>query len=100
MSADPATTTTSGLPATAAAPSPAPNGAESEVLLGVTLVGPRAGDLIGQATLAIEMGATLTDLTEILFAHPGLGEMLLEGAESALGKAIHILAAAPAKASR
>ncbi len=74
--------------------------AESEVVLGATLVGLRAGDLIGQATLAIEMGATLTDLTEILYAHPGLGEMLLEGAESALGKAIHILAATPAKASR
>lgn len=74
--------------------------AESEVVLGATLVGPRAGDLIGQATLAIEMGATLTDLTEILYAHPGLGEMVLEGAESALGKAIHILAAAPAKAGR
>jgi dihydrolipoamide dehydrogenase len=73
---------------------------ESEVILGVSLVGPRAGDLIGQATLAIEMGATLTDLTEILCAHPGLGEMVLEGAESALGKAIHILAATPAKAGR
>jgi dihydrolipoamide dehydrogenase len=74
--------------------------AESEVVLGVTLVGPRAGDLIGQATLAIEMGATLTDLSEILYAHPGLSEVVLEGAESALGKAIHILAATPAKASR
>jgi dihydrolipoamide dehydrogenase len=72
--------------------------AESEALLGVTLVGPRAGDLIGQAALAIEMGATLTDLTEILYAHPTLGETLLEGAEAALGRAIHVLAAAPAKA--
>ena len=61
------------------------------VLLGATLVGPRAGDLIGQATLAIEMGATLTDLSEILYAHPGLSEIVLEGAESALGRAIHIV---------
>lgn len=64
---------------------------EDGTLLGVTLVGPRAGDLIGQAALAIEMGATLTDLTEILYAHPGLGETLLESAESAFGKAIHVL---------
>ena len=63
-------------------------------LLGVTLVGPRAGDLIGQAALAIEMGATLTDLSEILYAHPGLSEALEESAESALGRAIHILAKA------
>ena len=40
--------------------------ADNETLLGVTLVGPRAGELIGQAALAIEMGATLTDLSEIL----------------------------------
>ncbi|GAC1568178.1 MAG: dihydrolipoyl dehydrogenase [Ktedonobacteraceae bacterium] len=62
------------------------------VLLGATIVGPHAGDLIGQAALAIEMGATLTDLAEILYAHPGLSETVLESAENALGRAIHILA--------
>lgn len=61
------------------------------VLLGGTLVGPRAGDLIGQLALAIEMGATLTDLAEILYTHPGLGELWQESAEAALGRAIHIL---------
>src|SRR5205085_2861602 len=65
--------------------------ADDGALLGVTLVGPRAGDLIGQATLAIEMGATLTDLSEILYAHPGLSETLQESADNALGKAVHIL---------
>jgi len=64
---------------------------DNGVIVGVTLVGPHASDLIGQATLAIEMGATLTDFTEILYAHPGLGETLLESSEDALGKAIHIL---------
>ncbi|HAG98372.1 MAG TPA: dihydrolipoyl dehydrogenase [Ktedonobacter sp.] len=65
--------------------------ADDGVLLGATIVGLRAGDLIGQAALAIEMGATLTDLAEILYAHPGLSEMLLEGVESALGRAVHML---------
>lgn len=60
-------------------------------LLGATLVGPRAGDLIGQLALALEMGATLTDMSEILYAHPGLGEIVLEAAENAQGKAIHIV---------
>jgi len=60
-------------------------------ILGATVVGLRAGDLIGQMTLAIEMGATLTDLSEILYAHPSLSEMVQEGAENALGRAIHIL---------
>ncbi|HEU5381283.1 MAG TPA: hypothetical protein VFV38_38140, partial [Ktedonobacteraceae bacterium] len=60
-------------------------------LLGATLVGPRAGDLIGQLALALEMGATLTDMSEILYAHPGLGEIVLEAAENAQGRAIHIV---------
>jgi dihydrolipoyl dehydrogenase len=62
------------------------------ILLGATLVGPRAGDLIEQVVLAIEMGATLTDLSEILYAHPGLSEILLEAADGALGRAVHMLA--------
>src|SRR5947209_15382012 len=66
--------------------------ADDGILLGATIVGPRAGDLIGQMALAIEMGATLTDLDEIIYAHPSLGEALQEGAESALGRAIHMLA--------
>jgi dihydrolipoamide dehydrogenase len=66
--------------------------ADDGALLGATLVGPRAGELIEQITLAIEMGATLTDLSEILYAHPGLNETLLEAAEGALGRAVHMLA--------
>ena len=65
--------------------------ADNGLLLGATLVGPRAGDLIGQLTLAIEMGATLTDLSEILYPHPSLSEIVLEGSENAQGRAIHIL---------
>lgn len=65
--------------------------AGSEILLGMTIVGPQAGDLIMEAALGIEMGATLTDIAEILHPHPGLPEMVLESVENALGQAIHIL---------
>jgi dihydrolipoamide dehydrogenase len=65
--------------------------ADDGSLLGATLVGPRAGDLIEQVVLAIEMGATLTDLSEILYPHPGLSETLLEVVDGALGRAIHML---------
>ncbi|MBV9710955.1 MAG: dihydrolipoyl dehydrogenase [Ktedonobacteraceae bacterium] len=64
---------------------------ENEAILGATLVGPQAGDLIGQVALAIEMGATLTDLSEIVYAHPGLSEIVQESAEAVLSHAIHIL---------
>lgn len=67
------------------------NAGEDGTLLGATLVGPRAGDLVSQLTLALEMGATLTDLDEILYPHPSLSETILEAAEQAQGKAIHIL---------
>ncbi len=63
---------------------------ETEVLLGVTIAGPQADSLIGEAALALEMGATLTDLAETLHPHPGLGETLMESAEVALGMAVHI----------
>jgi dihydrolipoamide dehydrogenase len=63
---------------------------DSQVLLGVIIVGPEAETLIGEACLALEMGATLTDLAETLHPHPSLGEMLQEAAEAALGMAIHI----------
>jgi dihydrolipoamide dehydrogenase len=62
--------------------------ADDGIILGATLVAPRAGDLIGQMTIAIEMGATLTDLSEIIYAHPGLSEALQESAEHALGRAM------------
>ncbi len=63
---------------------------DTEVLLGVTIVGRHAETLIGEAALALEMGATLTDLAETLHPHPGLGETLQESAEAALGIAVHI----------
>ncbi|MEM7345099.1 MAG: dihydrolipoyl dehydrogenase [Chloroflexota bacterium] len=62
---------------------------ESELLLGVTIVSPNASDLISEAALALEMGATLTDLAETLHPHPGLGEALQESVEASLNKAIH-----------
>ena len=64
--------------------------AETDLLLGAHVVAPGAGDLIAEATLAMEMGATVEDLGAIQHAHPTLSEGLMEAAEHAHGKAIHI----------
>lgn len=64
--------------------------AESDILLGVHIVGPSAGDMIAEAALAIEMGATLEDIALTQHAHPTLSEALMEAAEVAHGKAIHV----------
>lgn len=65
--------------------------AETDLLLGVFLVGPQAGELIAEATLALEMGATVTDLALTVHAHPTLSEGLMEAAEAFHKQAIHIL---------
>ncbi|MFH1751309.1 MAG: dihydrolipoyl dehydrogenase [Candidatus Micrarchaeota archaeon] len=62
---------------------------ETDVLLGVEVVGPNASDLISEAALAIEMGARLEDLALTIHPHPTLPEGLVEAAEVAMGKAIH-----------
>lgn len=62
---------------------------ESGIVLGVQIVGPEASDLIAEAGLAIEMGATLEDIALTIHAHPTLGEVVAEAAETALGHGIH-----------
>ncbi len=62
----------------------------SRDVLGVQMVGPEASDLISEASLAIEMGATLDDIGLTVHPHPTLSEALMEAAEDALGKAIHL----------
>jgi dihydrolipoamide dehydrogenase len=64
---------------------------QSGVVLGVQIVGPEASDLISEAALAIEMGATIEDLALTIHPHPTLPEAIMEAAESAAGKAVHQL---------
>ncbi|MEN6442019.1 MAG: dihydrolipoyl dehydrogenase [Syntrophobacter sp.] len=58
-------------------------------LLGVHIVGPHATDLIAEATLALKMGATVTDLAETIHAHPTLSEVMLEASFKALDISVH-----------
>jgi dihydrolipoyl dehydrogenase len=59
-------------------------------LLGAHIIGPRATDLIAEATLAIQNGLTLEQLDLTIHAHPTLPEALMEAALAAQGRAIHI----------
>jgi dihydrolipoamide dehydrogenase len=68
------------------------------LVLGVGMVGPQVSELIGEATLALEMGATLEDLMVTIHPHPTLSESLVEAAEVAAGAAIHLLPRHPAPA--
>jgi dihydrolipoamide dehydrogenase len=64
--------------------------AKTDLVLGVHVVAPGAGDLIAEAALAMEMGTTVEDLGAVQHPHPTLAEGLMEAAEHAHGQAIHV----------
>ena len=61
------------------------------LVLGVQIVGPEASNLISEAALAIEMGATVEDVALTIHPHPTLPEAIMEASESASGRPIHQL---------
>jgi dihydrolipoamide dehydrogenase len=63
---------------------------QSELVLGVHVIGSEASDIISEGALAVEMGATLEDIGFTIHPHPTLPEAIMEAAEAAKGKAIHI----------
>lgn len=65
--------------------------AKDNRILGVTICGPHASDLISEAVLAVEMDCELLDVALAIHPHPTLGEGVMEAAKAALGEAIHIL---------
>ena len=67
-------------------------------LLGVGIAGPGAGDLIAEAALALDLGATAADLAHTIHPHPTLSETLSEAAELHLDLCTHLYR--PAKSPR
>ncbi len=62
----------------------------TERVLGVGIVGSGAGDLIGEAALAIEMGAVARDVADTIHPHPTLSETIMEAADAFYGEATHV----------
>jgi dihydrolipoamide dehydrogenase len=65
--------------------------AKTHEVLGVTIVGPEASDLISEAALAIEMCAFAEDVGLTIHPHPTLGEGMMESFKHALGEAVHLV---------
>ncbi len=59
-------------------------------VLGVTIMGPRATDLIAEGVLAIHQGITARELAQAVHAHPTLPEAVAEAALDVDGRAVHI----------
>jgi dihydrolipoamide dehydrogenase len=63
---------------------------KTDRVLGIHIAGPRAGELIAEAAVAITFGASSEDLARSCHAHPTLPEALKEAALAVEGRAIHI----------
>ncbi len=63
---------------------------DDDKVLGVTIVGVEAADLISEGALAMEMHAYAEDVALTVHPHPTLGEGVMEAFKAALGEAVHI----------
>jgi len=63
--------------------------AETDRILGVHIVGPNAGEMIAEGTLALEYGASSEDVARTCHAHPTLSEAFKEAAMATYDKAVH-----------
>lgn len=70
---------------------------ESDRVLGVGICGAGAGELIAEAVLALEMGATAQDIAMSVHPHPTLSETLMECADAFYGHATHTISKKRAK---
>jgi len=64
--------------------------AKSDSILGVHIIGPFASELISEATVAMEFGASSEDIARIVHAHPSLSEVMHEAALAVDKRTLHI----------
>jgi dihydrolipoamide dehydrogenase len=59
-------------------------------ILGASIAGPGATELVHELLLASRAELLLEDVADMIHAHPTLSELIMEGARAGLGRAIHI----------
>ncbi|GMA62889.1 dihydrolipoyl dehydrogenase [Alicyclobacillus fastidiosus] len=60
------------------------------MILGVHMVGPHVTELIQEATLALELEATVRELVQTIHAHPTVSEVIHEAALVTIGHPVHV----------
>ena len=63
--------------------------AQTDRILGASIIGARAGDLIAELAVAVEFSASAEDIARSSHAHPSLAETIKEAALDALGRVIN-----------
>lgn len=64
--------------------------AETDIILGVHIIGSQASELIAEAVLAMEFSASAEDLARTIHAHPSISEALHEAALALDNRALHL----------
>lgn len=64
--------------------------AKYDEILGVHIIGPRATDIIAEASVALRLECTTEELAHTIHAHPTLPEAVLEAAHAAMGRPLHL----------
>ena len=59
-------------------------------VLGIHMIGPRATELVAEATLGLRMEITVEELIRTIHAHPTMSEAIGEAAHAVHGAAIHV----------
>ena len=62
---------------------------KTDKILGAHIIGPGAGEMISEAVIGIEYGASSEDLARTCHAHPTLSEAFKEACMASYGKPIH-----------
>jgi dihydrolipoamide dehydrogenase len=62
---------------------------ETHKIVGASCIGTEAPELISEISLAMQHNMTVHDVAETIHSHPTISEMVLEGTEAVVGKAIH-----------
>jgi dihydrolipoamide dehydrogenase len=63
---------------------------ETGEILGATIVGERATDVIHELLLARKAELTIEDVADLMHAHPTIAEAVMEAAKGSLGRAVHV----------
>ena len=63
---------------------------QTDRVLGVHIIGPRAGDLIAEAAAAMTFGASSEDIARTCHAHPTLSEAVKEAALAVDGRTMNL----------
>lgn len=63
---------------------------KTDRVLGVHIIAPSASELIAEAVVAMEFGASSEDISRIVHAHPSISEAIHEAALAVQGRSLHI----------